>query len=133
MSHENVDMVRKAFEAYSAGGIESLLPFYAPDVVLYPDPEWPEDSVYEGHHGARKQDALWVDNFDDYGWEAHEIRDLDEVVLALAETTGRAKASGAPFRQQQGIVASDFRDGTIGQVRFFTTWQQTLEAAGLEA
>jgi hypothetical protein len=30
MSHENVKPVQEAFEAYSAGGIDALLPFYAP-------------------------------------------------------------------------------------------------------
>lgn len=131
MSQANVELVRKAFEAYNVGGIGALLPFLASDVVWYPAPEWPEDPLYEGHQGSRKLDALWVENFDDYGWEAHEIRDLHEVVLALAEVRGRAKASGAPFRQQQAIVASDFRDGTIGQIRFFVTWQQAREAVGL--
>jgi hypothetical protein len=73
---------------------------------------------------------LWVESFDDYGWEAREIRDLGEVILALAETTGRAKASGAAFRQEQGIVALDFREGNVGQVRFLRAGSRPSKAWG---
>jgi ketosteroid isomerase-like protein len=74
-------MVWKAFEAYSAGGIESLLPFYAPDVVLYPDPEWPEDSVYEGHRGDKVS-------------RARSYLDQGEALRApgLSESSGQADA-----------------------------------------
>jgi hypothetical protein len=65
--------------------------FYAPDVVFYFDPEWLEDAVYRGHDGMRKSEAIWVDNFDDVAWEVHEMRDLGDRVLVLAEMTGRVK------------------------------------------
>ena len=48
MSRANVELVRKAFEAFKSGGMEAVLPFYAPDVVCYPVSEWLEDPVYRG-------------------------------------------------------------------------------------
>jgi ketosteroid isomerase-like protein len=131
MSQENVEIVRRAFDAFSVGGIEALLPFYPPDVVWYSVAEWLEDPIYRGHDGTRRLTATWTDNFDDWAWEVHEIRAVGTRVVALAEMTGRTKDSGVPIHQPIGIVSSDFRDGMIGQVRFFTSWPEALKAVAL--
>jgi ketosteroid isomerase-like protein len=126
-----VELVRKAFEAYRTGGIEALLPFYAPDIVWFPAREWPEDSSYRGHDGIRRQDALWAGTFEASGWEVHEIRDLQGQVLVLTEMTARTKDSSVSVRQRVGLVVAGFRDGTITEVRSFSSWQEALEAVGL--
>jgi hypothetical protein len=131
MSQENVELVREAVEAYNTGGIDALLPFFPPDVVVYPIPEWVEDPVYEGHDGFRRLIA-WMDDFDDVGWEIQEMREARGGVLVRADLTGRMKASGVAVRQEFGIVGSDFRDGMVGEWRFFRTWPEALKAVGLE-
>ena len=131
MSQENVEIVRRIFDAYAGGGIEAALPFYTPDVVMHPFPEWIEESEYRGHAGVRRLIAVWTDNFDEFEFRAHEIREVGDQVLALAETAGRIKGSGVPIRQPLGVVNSKFRDGMIGETRNFLTWEQALEAAGL--
>jgi len=132
MSQENVDLVRKAYDALN-GGIEGLLPFHPPDVVMYSIAEWPDDPVYRGHDGVRKLTAAWTDNFDNWGFEVHEIREEGNRVLAHAEMTGRIKDTGIPIRQPLSAVFSNFREGMIGEVRFFLTWQEALKAVGLAA
>jgi hypothetical protein len=113
-------------------GIESLLVFYAPDVVCYPAEGWVEESVCHGHEGIRKLSAVWAESMDDVGLSVKEVRDMHERVLILAELTGRAKDSGAPARQPFGVVNSDLRDdGAVGEVRFFRTWREALDAVGL--
>ena len=44
---------------------------------------------------------------------------------------GRIKGSAAPIHERYAVVCSDFRDGTFGEVRFFQTWRQALDAVGL--
>jgi ketosteroid isomerase-like protein len=131
MSRENVEVVRKSFEAFSVGGVEAVIPFYLPDVVWYMTDRWIEDSVYRGHDGIRRLTAVFTDNFDDYAWEVHEIPDAQSGVVVLAEMIGRIKNSGSPVREPLGLVVSDFHDGKVGQVRAFPTWQVTLAAVGL--
>jgi ketosteroid isomerase-like protein len=131
VSQENVEISRKSFAALNAG-IEALLPFYCPDVVIYPVAGWPEDSVYRGHDGARRLTAGWTENFDEWAWEVHDIREAGDRVVALTYMTGRARASGTPIRQPVGVVISDFRGGMIGAARFFTQWQAALNSVGLE-
>ncbi len=131
MSQENVELVRITFDAVSVGGTEAGLPFFADDVILYPVAEWAEDPAYHGHDGVRRMIAIWTHPFEDFAWEVHEIRGVDERVLVRTEMTGRIKGSVAPIRERYSIVCSDFRNGTIGEVRFFQTWQEALKVVGL--
>jgi ketosteroid isomerase-like protein len=131
MPATNVDVVRRSFEAYTAGGIEAALRFYSRDFVWDPGPDWIEDRAYRGHDGARALDAIFSETFDGYVIEAHEILAVGERVLALFEAVGTIKGTGAPLRQPFGIVLSDFQDGTIGKVRSYFSWQEASEAVGL--
>jgi ketosteroid isomerase-like protein len=131
MSDENVEVVRRSFEAYASGGIEATLPFYAPDFVWDPGPEWVEDTVYRGHDGVRRLDAIFLENFDGYSLELHEIRAVDTRVIALYEALGRIKGSSTPIRQQIGIVIDDIQDGRIAAIRSYFTWPRALAAVGL--
>lgn len=129
MSQANVELVGRAFAAYGAGGVEAVLPFYAEDVVWFAASEWPEDAAYQGYAAVRRQDADWHASFEDYGWEVHEIRDVQDRVLVLAEMTGRTRDTSMLVRQQVGLVAG-FRGEKIAEVRAFNTWQEALDAVG---
>jgi ketosteroid isomerase-like protein len=131
MSEENVEIVRRAFEDFGDTGIEGLVSRYSADAIIYSPPEWVEDAGYRGHEGLRKLIALWTQNFDHYGFEVQELRAVEGGVVALFSQTGKIKGSNAPVHQALGAVYSDFRDGRIGQVRFFLSWKEALEAAGL--
>ena len=127
MSHENVELARKAFEAYRIGGVEAGLMFFAPDTVSYTLLERHEEAIFRGRDGVRRIDAIWRQDLDGFVLEIHEIRDLDERVLLLGEMTGRAKANGAQVRRPIAAINSDFRGGMIGETRFFASWQQAIE------
>jgi ketosteroid isomerase-like protein len=131
MSQANVEIVRKGYEALNAGGVEAALAFHAEDVLIYPTSEWPDDDVYRGHDGLRRLYHAWTGNFDDWRWEVQEIQDVGSRVLSLVEMKGRMKDSGLPISEAWGVVASDFRDGTVGEVRLFRSQRQALEAVGL--
>ena len=131
MSQENVELVKRLVESFNAGGIEAALPFVPPDVVWYPFPEWVEESEYRGHDGLRRVTAVWTDNFDAFKLEVNEFRKVGDRVLVLGETAGQIKGSGVPIREPIAAVYSDFRNGRIGEARYFLTWRQALEAMGL--
>jgi ketosteroid isomerase-like protein len=131
MSQENTELVRRAFEAANVGGVEAALAFYPPDVVFYPIAAWAEDAEYRGHDGVRELNAIFTNAFEDFAWDVREVRDAGGRVLVLTDMTGRIKGSAAPIRERYAIVCTDFRDGTFGEVRFFQTWHEALEAVGL--
>src|SRR5438874_1037128 len=113
--------------------IEAFLEFYAEDVVCYPARGWIEgDRLCHGHDGFRGLAEVWTENIDDGALEVHEVRDLRDRVLVLAEFTGRSRSSGEPRSQRFGAVNSDLRgDGRVGEVRFYLTWQEARDAVGL--
>jgi hypothetical protein len=114
-------------------GIESLLVFYAPDVICYPAPGWVDATVCHGHDGFRRLSSVWSEQVDDPGLEVHEVRDMQDRLLVLAEFTGRTKDSGVALRQPFAVINSDLRDdGKVGEARFFLSWQEARQAAGLE-
>jgi hypothetical protein len=111
-------------------GIELLLQFYAPDVVCHPAPGWVDEEVCHGHDGIRRLTAVWTANVQDATMKVHEVRDLRERLLILAELTGRARDTGRPISQRFGLINSDLRaDGKVGQARFFMSWDEARAAA----
>ncbi len=131
MSQENVELVRGAFQVLAAEGVEASLPFFAPDVVWYTTDRWLDGSAYRGHDGIRSLDSAFAENFDDWRFEVRDIRDAQDRVVALTHMVGRIRGSASSVSQTVGFVVSDFRGGTMGDVRAFATWADALDAAGL--
>ena len=132
MSQTNVELVRRAVDAWNSEGVEPLLEFYPEDVIWFPFPDSPDSADgFRGHDGIREVMAGWSDSFDEFAVVTTEIRDCGDKVVWLGEISGRIKGSRVPVHQPMGSVASDFRGGKIGKARFFPSWEEALEAAGL--
>jgi ketosteroid isomerase-like protein len=116
--------------AHFRAGIDGLLQFYAPDVVCYPAPGWVPDTVVRGHEGIRTLTEVWTANVEHAQLTIHEVRDMQQRLLILAELTGRRRDTRAPVNQRFAVINSDLRDdGKVGTARFFMDWQEAREAA----
>ena len=131
MSQENVELVRDAFQTFSAEGINAALSFFSADFVWYPTDRWLEGDAYRGHDGMRRLAAAFSENFDAFRYEVRGIRDAQDRVVALVDMIGRIKPSGAEVSQRLGFVVSGFREGMFREVRAFPSWHEALEAVGL--
>jgi ketosteroid isomerase-like protein len=131
MSQENVAIVRNAFHTFGAQGIDAALSFFSPDVVWYPIDRWLDGSAYRGHDGMRRLAAAFSENFDDFRYDVHDLRDAQDRVVALVDMTGRIKHSESEVSQRRGFVISRFRDGEFREVRSFPSWSDALKAVGL--
>jgi hypothetical protein len=110
--------------------IEALLQLYAPDVVCYPAAGWVPEEVCYGHDGIRMLSRTWSAAVREPALHVHEVRDLRERLVILAELTGRAPDTGEPISQEFGVVNADLReDGKVGEARFFLSWDEAREAA----
>jgi ketosteroid isomerase-like protein len=134
MSEENVALVLRTFDAFNAGGFEAMLDLFPPDVVWYPAPGWVEDVVYRGYDGARKMSGVFTKNFVDLALEPCNVRAGQDRVLVLVKMTGRTRHDNVPLEQHVAMLYSDFRSDfrgeAIGEVRFFFTWEEGLQAMG---
>jgi ketosteroid isomerase-like protein len=132
MSEENVEVVRKAYEAWGKGDpgpvLDALDEEMEWDWTSYPLPDVAE-------RGKGRDNYLrFVADFS-ASWAKHEITvtdivDSDEhVVVPIHE---RMQASGGDLLLERDIAhVCTMRDGRIALVRAYRTKAEALEAAGL--
>jgi ketosteroid isomerase-like protein len=131
MSQENVEIVRKAIEAFNKGDVEGSIADVAPEFEYTPSGSvLGGEGAYRGREGWKRFLELFWGEFD----EPHiEIRDLiacDEHVVAAQTFRGRGKQSGAETTWDLWQVWT-LRDGKAVRGQGFTTESEALEAAGL--
>ena len=131
MSQQNVDRMRRAFEASQRDDRQESEPllreFLAPEFEMHP---LYLDKVYKGAEGMW---AMWADareTWEDYRFDLEEIFDRDNHVLVIGRVLGRGTASGVPINQPLAMLFT-FRDDKAVRGRSFTSKQDALEAAGL--
>ena len=131
MSDESVATVRSAIEAFNRDGVDGLTAFAREDIVTYAIPEWLEEHEYHGHDGLR-QVLAWQYTFDRLVWEPLELRAVGRHVVVHARLVGEAE-TGGEIHQEFGALCSGIGDGLVGELSFFRTWQEALEAAGADS
>jgi ketosteroid isomerase-like protein len=131
VAEENVEIVRDTLAAFNRGGVEAALDYFDPDIEWLGPPEWLEQRLYKGHDGIRKIAAVWTENFNDYRLDLEKAIDAGDRVIALVYQRGRIKGSGNEIEQPIGYDW-EVRDGKGIRVQVYFSWDEALEAAGLE-
>ena len=135
MSQENVEVFRRAFEAFTRGGWEPLFgTIWAPEIVWDMSPAGIAGlGAYHGYDELRSFFEDWFSTFpfDDWEQELDDVIDCgDEVIVALTRQRGRGTASGVSVELQYAQVIT-FREGKIVRSVVYTDRDQALEAVGL--
>jgi uncharacterized protein len=133
MSEENVEVVRRGFQAFADRGFDAMAEFWDPDVV-WRAAEGAIDDVGEMHGqvAVRRYMEDWIDTFDDYSVVVEELRDVgDDRVLSIQRVKGRAKLSGAETVLRYAVV-STVRDGKVVRAREYLSVEEALKVVGLE-
>ena len=128
MSQENVEIVRRAFEASVRHDNESVFPLYDPEVEI--DLTASGRGVYHGLEDIRQWFRDWLSAFEDPSWEVEEWIDAGEHVIAVMRLRGRGKLSRAPAEMVEAHVWT-LRSGRLWRLRVYGTKLEALEAAGL--
>ncbi len=128
MSQENVELTRRAFQAFNDRDLDAVLAGLHHDVEAFPRLAAVEGG-YRGHDGVRRWWAELLGAFPDFHVELLELRDLGEfIVLSL-----RLRGSGAESDTPVDAVAwhvNEFRDGKVIRWRVYTSESEALEAVG---
>ncbi len=132
MSQENVEVVRKAIDAWNQHDAVLWLTYAAPEIEWMPaGPAAVEGDVYRGHDDvASGFQSVW-ETWDEFRFEESEIRDLDESVVWLGQVKMRGAASHVAL-DQEFAVCFVLRRGKIVVVQAFLAWRDALKAVGLE-
>ncbi len=134
MSQENVELVRRIFEAFSRGDFEGGIELadtppefeFVPSGALIPDLA----SVQRGSDAFGRVIETFFAEFDDPRIELHELIDAGDQVFTSFTLRGRGKHSGAETTWEPLSVYT-VRHGRLVRWLGFTDRDAALEAAGL--
>ena len=129
MSQENVEIVRRLWEAWERRDTEAVLVHYDPAIV-WEGGETGLGGSYRGHEGVRQYFREWLDTFEGYDSKAETFIDAGDKVVVGSRVRGRGKASGVEVGMP-GWQVYEVRDGLVIRVDFFQTEAEALEAVGL--
>lgn len=131
MSQENVELIRRSFEAFNRGDLEAILDDLAPGYEFHPSGRFMDTHrVYRGQEGFiefwRSFRAAW----ENITISIERVEDLGDRVLTLGHFHGKGGGSGVEVEGESGWLHT-IKDGEVVRLRSFATWNEAREAAGL--
>ena len=135
MSEENVEIVRRLYEALSNRDAETVFSLYDPEVVWdgsgHPWSPLMGETLFYGHEGIRKFSRLYYEAWEDLEDNLEELIDAGDRVVSLSTIRARGRQSGieVEWKHQAGVWT--IRDGKIIRIVWCQTREEALEAAGL--
>jgi ketosteroid isomerase-like protein len=128
MSRENVEVVRRLFEAFERDDLPGALSCLDPAIEWVPAPAEIE-GAYHGHRGFERWVADTRETFGTFE-PRFELWDLGDRVLAWGRISAQGSGSGVDMDFAFGGIF-DLRDGRIVHWQDFGSRSKALEAAGV--
>jgi ketosteroid isomerase-like protein len=126
MSAENVDLVRRIYEAWDRE--ESARDFISSEVE-YVNPSY---AVEPGTRLGRASFRVVRETYEDFRLAIERYVDAgDEDVVVLARYTASGRGSGVPLEGEHGYVWT-IRDGLAVRFCWFQSHREAFEVAGIE-
>lgn len=129
MSQENVEVVRRLYEAFQRGAVDEARAAFHPDV------EWdgtnlPDGRIGRGHEAVLDHISRWSDTWENWTVEVEEVvgTEGDQVLVVIREQ-GRSK-SGVDVDERHAEVYA-VKEGRIVARRGFADPGEAFEAVGL--
>jgi uncharacterized protein len=129
MSEENVEIVRRMYEAFHSGDAEGALAHFDPDVVVDASSARPDGGRGQGHEQLNAIVNAWVGTWDEWREEIGEMRDLGSRVLVLSVQYGRGKGSGVEVEAPYALLY-DVQGGKITRLTMFRTSRKPSKPPG---
>ena len=129
MSQEDIEIVRRSFDAWNRWDLEALRRLYAEDARV-------ETGITGFGRTIKGKDPIgrWVtelrETWADLRWELDRILEADDVVVSFYRGIGVGRESGVEVAHELAGVYR-IRDGKIASERIFLNREEALEAAGL--
>jgi ketosteroid isomerase-like protein len=131
MSEENVELARRAAEAWNEDGPDSIERFWTKDGEWHDPPDLPDSRVVRGRDAVAAHLADQAGAIGQLTFTIVDVRATGETVVLRMEMTVHGQESGIDVPGEMAQVI-EVADGRIQRVSSFFTWAEALEAAGLE-
>ena len=138
MSRENVEFVESLLagvadldrQALLAALPELMTQVADPDIEWVEEPQNVDGRVYRGRGGVQESIERWLDQWDEFGYEAERFVDCGDDVLVVGREHGRGMTSGARVTSRHYSLWT-ISAGKIARYREFYDEQAALKAVGL--
>jgi ketosteroid isomerase-like protein len=96
MSSQDIEILRRGYDAFSERDMSFVLGFVHPDVELEVYTERPDivDTLYRGHEGFLRNLAELTEVFDDFRLEPEELTEGGERIFAVVRVRGSSARLG---------------------------------------
>jgi ketosteroid isomerase-like protein len=128
MSQENVEIVRRVWEAWERGDLTRWLELTSDDLVTRRIGL--DNATYHGKEGFLESAAEWNEGFAEWSVTAEEFFDAGDQVVVRNHQTARGEASGVPIEMDFWFVHT-VNEGKVVRVDMFVDERQAREAAGV--
>jgi ketosteroid isomerase-like protein len=132
MSEENVEIVRRLWDAWERRDSEAALALCAPEIEVTSHTRLGTffTRAYRGHAGVKRFFQEFIESFDDFYAHAADFTAAGPDVIAHVTYGGRGKESGATVERSHWMLYR-LREGRIVSQDSYDSRDEALEAAGL--
>ena len=130
MADEDVEVVRRAYEAYSSGDFAAAGSAYSEDTVWDVTRFRPDAEVHSGLDEVAKYLGSWRATWTEHAFSLEKAVDAGNRVVAVVRESGRGRSSGARVTIRYGQVIT-VRDGKIVETVVYREPSEAFQAAGL--
>jgi ketosteroid isomerase-like protein len=127
MSRENVDVVRRSFEAFNARDADGLVALSTPDCEFLPFRAQLEGIVYRGHEGIRRFFTDMDDDWDTFQIDPLEFHDRGERVAVIGQVRALGAGSSVNIESIAGFVF-ELRRARVNRIMSYSDPHVALEA-----
>jgi ketosteroid isomerase-like protein len=133
MSEENVEIVRRAIDAFNRRDADGIEEFITADCVWFPALlREVEGTGFRGREGLDAYFAAASDTWEEFRIVADEFRPFgDDRILVLGRIEGSGRGSGVQVETPWACVY-DFDGDRLSRIRAFLGHDEALEVVGLE-
>jgi ketosteroid isomerase-like protein len=131
MPNDNIEIVRRGYEAMNESGIEAALELFDPDVELDFSPEVsPEPQTLRGHDAIRRWFEALAEVMEEVRIEPDEFINAGDRVVVPVRLIGTGRGSGIEAVQRVTQVWT-IRDGRAVRMDAYAEKASALAAVGL--
>jgi len=133
MSEENVEIVRRVYEAAASRNGDAVLDLYDPDVELDATRLGlvsSSEELYHRHEGLRSLFREWHEAWGSIEYSYEELIDAGDQVVSVVTRHARGRASGIEVERPFALLWT-VREGKVARLVWFLDRAEALEAAGL--
>jgi ketosteroid isomerase-like protein len=129
MTQENVEIVRRSFDAFNVRDVDELVRLSDPDCEWLPFRAQLEGIVYRGHEGIRRFVRDMDEDWAAFRIDPLEFHDRGERVAVVGRLKARGRGGSVDIDSLAGFVF-ELRSGRIMHITSHSNPEDALEALG---